>query len=84
MSSILSKPTVLGDRTNGQPSTEHLAPVQPQMATVKSGVGRGLTHLLHLPSVYASIVTFRVRFSCCGINVGALKYEYGRIVHLFP
>ena len=32
MSSILSKPTVLGDRTNGQPSIEHLAPVQPQMA----------------------------------------------------
>ena len=32
MSSIPSKPTVLGDRTNGQPSTEHLAPVQLQMA----------------------------------------------------
>ena len=30
--SILSKPTVLGDRTNGQPNIEHLAPVQPQMA----------------------------------------------------
>jgi len=50
---------------------------------VKSGVGRGLTHLLHLPLVRASIVKFRVRFACCGINVGALKYEYGCIVYLF-
>ena len=31
MSSILSKPTALGDRTNARSSTEHLAPVQPQM-----------------------------------------------------
>jgi len=53
-------------------------------AIVKSGVGRGLTHLIHLPSVYASIVKFRViRFACCGINVGTLKYEYGCIVYLF-
>jgi len=52
-------------------------------AIVKSGVGRGLTHLLHLPSVYASIVKFRVRFAHCGINVVALKYEYGCIVYLF-
>ena len=50
---------------------------------VKSGVGRGLTHLLHLPSVYDSIVKFRVRFARCGINVGALKYQYGCIVYLF-
>ena len=54
-----------------------------KMVIVKSGVGRGLTHLLHLSSVYASIVKFRVRFACCGINVGALKYEYGCIVYLF-
>ena len=52
-------------------------------AVVKLGVGRGLTHLLHLPSVYASIVKFRVRFARCGINVSALKYEYGCIVYLF-
>ena len=47
-----------------------------RMAIVKSEEGRDLTHLLHLPSVYASVVKFRVRFACCGINVGALKYEY--------